>query len=1613
MIYNFLVDFLQDATAYSRAFFVPFSCKSLCFDAEVHNALNRSDRAFSLSGEWESAIPVLPKKIKESYAFDDVTAEWKTVPIPCSLESLEAMRATDCAPEQTNPSQYVFRRKFEVYDVSKTHTLYFDRVGGCFEVFVNGVRVGSSYTGRGEFNVTERVVKGENEVLVRIVNNTGFAEFEGDYSQGATGITGEVMLFVRGDSYVKDFTVTTAHDGVSATGKIDVCLEGKECETEFSVYDGENELFCLRKKADDKKAVFEFGGEYGAYNSESPKLYDAYIRVFSSDVEEECVKIRVGFNSVTVEGTELLVNSCAQKIYGVRYESLVDRDGLLMTADEFEKELDLIKSYNFNALLVTVDLPYSFYDLATRKGFFIVKKIPSYSAFDASVKKNKKKTIYHTPKGIEYLCSKTVAIYNRDKNLPSVAAYDFGGENTALPAVSQALNDLRSVSARPVIAENGPVNKIVSPAMATLADAITSATSPVVIDNFVIDVTENINKTNEYLSVALAEKVVTGVFVGEFKPTFNKRYEHTLFDADLLPSERATMCKYVFRPFTSQLVDNRNLLVTNIRAFFSANDLVLTVYLVKADTSRKILSVKPHLAPGETADYEFYLGVIETGMKLLVVYGREDGTQYASEYHEVYDEEICPERLDKLRCRRYEYKVNNTIFSLDKVKENILKPRAYFVPCSTESIAMSGSYAAQRKVSDRVYSLSGEWDFAYYGNNAPVAFVNEEMPWKTITLPSTWESLGYEKFEFVSGYPFKADLATYKIYDTENEKNSVGIYRKIINVGDKSYNYILSFMRVCGSIELHVNGVYVGYSMLGRAEFDVSQYLAIGENEIVVIVKKWTPATYLEGGDGFSATGIIGDVTLTKTLPCSLYDYSVKIRKEGVDYFLDLDLAFMSDEAVVKVEMFDGDKKVFDKRAEVESGLNRTGIVGRFEGYSAEKPVLYDVLVKVYKNNFLAECTRIKVGFNNLAIIGDVAYYNDSPLKLRGVTYNPVYNELGELLTEQDIKRDFALIKEYGFDTIQPLHEVSAEFMRYAEEFGLFVIPRLGVNTKGLEKINEKKRNAVVAEPSFEELIKNVVMYSFGRDRNLPNVLFYQFVEDGNAPAIKKCVELLKANTTKPVFAYGDNGDVISACYPSINGVIDLINEAMNKKPVFFTKYALSEGIGCATMHEYEDLIANAPCCLGGCVAHFVDDYINGVGKKAVGLFSADRRPYPSAYSVKYLYRPIRSRLVKDNGAIEITNLRKHVATENLKIVLDVKKNGLSVSKTGFYVNVPPMTSKTYDITLPHKEGDMYLNVEYYENDKFLYSEQHAINSELQTVVATGGTNPLGVSEFLDNVIIDFDCGFVTFSKKLGCMVRYVIRGKDVLKSLSVADGAGSFVSNVYRPFIRNMKSPYPRVTATLRKFTCEYVDEETAKQVCVCVESLININGKDTFIIQDKYVVNASGAIEVFSVLTPLKKILQNMDCFGKQLRLHNEFGNVEYYGNGDGDNYIDMCEHTQVGFYSANVDKTFELFNALQEAGNRTNVHFLVARDNDGDGIVISAVKVPFQTRVSPYSDKEIYDSYHNGKKPKQSGVYIDVNAFVSGIGTNNDGNPLPQYVIRSGEHMLHFTLSPIVKD
>ncbi len=945
--------------------------------------------------------------------------------------------------------------------------------------------------------------------------------------------------------------------------------------------------------------------------------------------------------------------------------------------------------------------------------------------------------------------------------------------------------------------------------------------------------------------------------------------------------------------------------------------------------------------------------------------------------------------------------------------DNLLPYRSYFIPCSSQNVCDKAQFNDIRTISDRVFSLKGEADFTFLSDGVFPTSLDSSCFFKSkINIGESWESQGICPHIFADVSFCKKNFS---INGSKNNKNSGGAYRKFFEISDLSRTYYLSFLKVCGAFSVYVNGHYVGFSDLGRGEFDISSYLQIGQNELIVLVKKRSLASYLKFGKGFNVSGIVGDVLLYVNNPDSLFDYTFVTRSSDLGVCGELKLEFAKDcnsEALIQL-YYDG-KLVFTRRKSIEGGIAEFSIEGDFDLYCSEKPVLYDLYVKILHNDGVRECVKLKVGFGFTEIDGEMFTFNQEPLKICAVSYNGRYTADGKSLSLEEIFKDMKLIKNYNFNTVCFEDVPDPSVLEFCLQTGLYVIEKFDVSTEAACKFS-KKRDIIVKNEKFAPIIGELTKSVYLRDKALANIVMYSFgSENGEVEAIKDAVNFVKKISGKACIYRSEENtdfDIATVYNPDIDGLVIAVNEVKANKPVFMVEFAKSQGAGCASLREFFEIVENTPCCLGGCITEFCDEVCKDIIGSEDGLFNAYREPYIAAHSHKYVCRPLIATMPVDNR-LEIFNRSYYATSDNIVLDLEVIKNGKPQSRYQITGGVKPRSSRTFDVFLGHIEDDMYLNVTYKKlSGEIVAKEQIPLSNNLNNLSLPDSKKPLTISEFLHNLDIRFEGGYVRFSKTTGTIINYNLMGKELIKPTAERKDSFSFGPNIYRPFVRNLKEKGENYVIKTVSFQCEYDKRNPSDFISVEIENVFTKKNKEYFIVQDKYVVYSSGIIEVFSVVTPMRRGLDAMDCFGKQIKLQNSFGLITYYGRGEEENYIDVYQHARMGLYHTTVCNSLCDYTLKQEFGNHIDVHYALITDKEGDGVAFVARQAPFQLRVSPNSDEEIAKAYINKKAElTQSGVYVDINAFVSGIGNTVKGKPLAQYLIKPTEYILHFNLVPV---
>ncbi len=968
------------------------------------------------------------------------------------------------------------------------------------------------------------------------------------------------------------------------------------------------------------------------------------------------------------------------------------------------------------------------------------------------------------------------------------------------------------------------------------------------------------------------------------------------------------------------------------------------------------------------------------------------------------------------------YSVNRTIHSdFNVIDENKLPARAYFIPFSNNDALSKTDYKNERYNSDRVVLLSGEWDFKYYNklSHIPSILDTDNMDFDVLSVPSTWQRNGYDQIAYINTrYPFPK-----KPPHIPNDV-AVGVYRK--NVELKKYSrQIISFLGVAGALALYINGKYVGYSegSHNTAEFDITEFVNEGNNEILAVNYKWCNGTYLECQDMFRENGIFRDVYIINQEKRHIDDFLFRTSKNADGtYDLEIKIDGNFDDVDISCDLFTTkESNTIIKNLKVNE-------------WTAETPNLYEVTIKIKD----VEVVRTYIGFKDVKINGEVFLFNDKPIKMLGVNHHDTHMTKGYAVSLDDLEVDIKLMKEYNCNAVRTSHyPPDPVFLTMCDMYGLYVVDEADIETHGFYAVPHStyNPNRLSNDIKWASHYLDRVKRMYERDKNHPSIAMWSL---GNESGGYKCQDvcydfLKKVNPEIPVHYEGAIRskrwayDVVSRMY----GTPDLMRKILKGtagskykgKPFFQCEYAHAMGNGPGGLEEYMELFYSSNQFMGGCIWEWADHSVYDENAKykwtyggdhnepihdgnfcVDGLFYPDRRPSSGALEMKTCYRPIRAKYI-GNSIFELKNTRSFKATEDIDILYEIIKNG-NVEETGNISSViAPQTIKKVQINssvLAEKDCDIFVNFIYTDIDTKKEIAVEQVTVFLARVKDSSICSNAQISNSSDKIVVSFDNGNALFNKKKG-LVSYCVDGNEFLNQ-SPLDNQNGFIPHIYRGRLDN--DQYMVIFWKIigldcskeRLVSCKVKNKNGEKYV----STIYDFVTRGIFVLarsEVDYYFSNDGKMRITASLKKVCPLTDQLPRFGVHIELAKDFEDVEYYGRGPIENYSDFKEHSPIGIYNTTVSKMPHKYIKPQDSGNRGDVRYSVLKDEKGVGFKFTCVNKPFSFNANHFTLGQLISAKHIEDLPDTNTTFTAIDGFVRGTGSGSCG-PIP-----SKEHQIKF--------
>ena len=1011
---------------------------------------------------------------------------------------------------------------------------------------------------------------------------------------------------------------------------------------------------------------------------------------------------------------------------------------------------------------------------------------------------------------------------------------------------------------------------------------------------------------------------------------------------------------------------------------------------------------------------------------------------------------------------------NPRVFGINKEPAH-----ATFVPYPNERGALAGGAQA----SPFVRSLNGQWKFHWVKqpSERPVDFYKVDYDvsqWKEIRVPSNWEMEGYGTPIYSNiTYPFKRDAPRVtseppKEYTAYRDRDPVGSYRRTFTVPAdwQGRQVFLVFHGVNSAFYVWVNGQKVGYSQDSRlpAEFDITRYLAAGENTVAVEVYRWCDGSYLEDQDFWRMSGIFRNVELVAHAPVYVRDFQARPT-------LDAEYRDATLRVVVKVRNATNDGKAVSVEAKLldlrhhvigkpaatnatapprgEVSLDLMQAVSHPKKWSAEEPNLYQLLLTLKDAaGKVIEVTECGVGFRAVEIKDGQLLFNGRPLMIKGVNRHEFDPDLGQVVTAGRMIEDIRLMKQNNINAVRTCHYPNVpEWYALCDRYGLYVLDEANVESHGYGA-NEPQR--ISTGEDYTEAIVDRVRRTIERDKNHVSIIWFSM---GNEAGIGRNFEAARnwAKTNHPEFliSYEPGNSVHSDFLCPMYTPPDQMQPYWEKygrgRPMFLVEYAHAMGNSTGNFQEYWDVIESHRQMHGGFIWDWVDQGIrkkDGGGKQfwayggdfgdfpnddnfcTNGLVLPDRTPHPGLAEVKKVYQYVKVEPVDlMAGRVRVRNKYLFRDLSDIRGAWELEENGVVIQRG----NLPALkmaAGEAQEVQLAIKQPALKAGAEYFLKVTFRLAaatewaaKDHVVAWDQMEMPYHAPALPGHDIAAMPALMISADADAFTISstqfkarvgRQTGALESYEFKGKQLI--------AAPLAPNFWRsPTDNDRGNDMPKRQGVWREAaarrTVKDVKAEQVSPQVVKVTATASLPAGDSAVL-NVYTFYGSGEIEVEQQITPAGQ-LPDLPRFGMQMRMPGEFRTVTWYGRGPQENYWDRNTAAAVGRYSEQVENLFFPYIEPQESGNRTDVRWVTLTNRAGFGLRATGTPL-LSFSAWPFHMEELERHKHPNEIVRSEDITVNLDDRQMGVGGDNSwgAQQHPEYRLPAKSYHYSFRIEPV---
>jgi len=478
---------------------MPMRASAFAFEnRELANkrAKEKSDYFLSLNGTWKFNWVKDPRKRPMDFYKTDFNDEkWDNFKVPANWElngygtpiyvnqpyefagrqlTGNRMNPPFDIPEDNNPVGS-YRKKINIPASWKNRQVFISlgAVKSAFFIWVNGKKVGYSEDSKlaAEFDITKYVKPGENIIALQVYRWSDGSYLECQDMWRISGIERDVYLYSTPKLDIRDFKTIANLDQTYTNGLLNVELSVDNYKIDQRTNHSRPDSFYVAVDLVDAKGTTVWKDATGmqkvlgnyktdlsfktqisnvnTWSAEKPYLYTLYLTL--KDKNENIIEVipqRIGFRSVEIKGSDLLVNGKRIFLKGVNRHEHNPTQGHTLTHEDMRKDMEMMKKLNVNAVRHSHYPPDPYWmELCDEYGLYVIDEanIEShgrYYSLETTFANDKQWRIPHL--------ERIQRMYERDKNHASIITWSLGNEAGNGVNFYEAYEWLKKKDIRPV-----------------------------------------------------------------------------------------------------------------------------------------------------------------------------------------------------------------------------------------------------------------------------------------------------------------------------------------------------------------------------------------------------------------------------------------------------------------------------------------------------------------------------------------------------------------------------------------------------------------------------------------------------------------------------------------------------------------------------------------------------------------------------------------------------------------------------------------------------------------------------------------------------------------------------------------------------------------------------------------------------------------------------------------------------------------------------------------------------------------------------------------------------------------------------------------------------------